>query len=785
MFKSLLTAALLLFAWSAQAQFTITGIIRDTKDNQVLAGATVQLSESKGSAVTDELGWFHLDNLPAGSYKLLVKFLGYKDKTETVNLQSNNSIEVAMEEASTMTDEVVVLATRANDKTPTTFVNINRQAIQKQNFGQDLPLILNWTPSVVTTSDAGAGVGYTGIRIRGSDATRVNVTINGIPYNDSESQSTFWVDIPDIASSTQSIQIQRGVGTSTNGASAFGASLNVQTNSLQSEPYTDILTAFGSFNTQRYTLRTGTGLINNHWAFDAKVSRITSDGYVDRAASDLGSYYLSGGYYGKKTVIKAIAFGGNEKTYQAWYGVDDATLQTNRTMNYAGAIYDGAGNVSRYYNNQVDDYKQDHYQLHFSQQIGDHWNANASLHYTYGRGYYEEYHQSQAFGDLGLPNIVLKDTTLTSSDVIVRKWLDNKFYGATYSFNYNKNKSSLIIGGAYNQYANATHFGEIIWAQYADQIPIRYHYYEGEAQKNDFNTYVKWNYNLTGAINTFIDLQYRRVDYQTSGTKDDQSKYDIDEQFNFFNPKLGLSYTLSEKNILYSSYAIANREPNRSDYIDGDIKPKPEHLGNFELGWRRNSSRYAMEVNYYLMSYKDQLVLTGQLDNAGYPIRANVGKSYRTGVELSGIIRFSEKWSWNVNATWSVNKNQDFVMVDSNNLPLTKNTSVILSPGLIGGSQLSWNVFSHFQVTWLSKYVGKQYLDNTQDEKLVLNSYFINDLRMNYQILPMGMKEIGLSLLLNNLMDIKYSSNGYAYGGTPYYYPQAGRNFMVMATLKF
>jgi iron complex outermembrane receptor protein len=768
---------------TAFAQFSVTGYIRDAKGQKALAGATIQDETSKVSAVTDELGWYRLDKMSAGHHSLMVKFLGYADKSETLEIQNNTSLDVTLEETSTMTDEVVVLATRANEKTPTTFMNVSRQIIQKQNFGQDLPFILNWTPSVVTTSDAGAGVGYTGIRIRGSDATRVNVTINGIPYNDSESQGTFWVDIPDIASSTQSIQIQRGVGSSTNGAGAFGATVNVQTNSLQADPYADVIVAGGSFNTQRYTLRAGTGLINDHWAFDAKVSDIKSDGYVERAASDLGSYYLSGGYYGKKTVIKAIVFGGSEKTYQSWYGVDEPTMQINRRMNYAGAIYDANGNISRYYDNQVDDYKQDHYQLHFSRQIGQYWNANASLHYTYGRGFYEEYHQGQTFAGLGLPDFTLKDTTLNSSDVIVRKWLDNRFYGITYSFNYNKGKNSLVIGGAYNQYGNAKHYGEIIWAQYADQVPIRYHYYDGTAQKNDFNTYAKWNYNLTEKLNTFVDLQYRRVDYETAGKRDDQTPYDVNEQFNFFNPKAGLSFKLSEKNVLYTSYAVANREPNRSDYIDGTVKPRPERLDNFELGLRRNTQRYAFEANYYLMNYTDQLVLTGQLDNAGYPIRANVGKSYRTGIELSGIIRFSSKWTLNANVTGSINKNKDFVTIE-NNTPVTKNTAIILSPGIIAGSQLTWSP-GHFQATWLSKYVGKQYLDNSETESLTLSSYFINDLRFSYQLYPKGMKEIGFSLLLNNLLDVKYSSNGYSYGTTAYYYPQAGRNFMAMMTLKF
>ncbi len=784
MLKLLFAVSLLMLSCYAHAQFSITGSIRDAKANKALAGATIQVDENRTSSVADEFGFFRFDKLPAGEHQLLVRFLGFQKKSLTVNLQDDTELHILLEEASTMTDEVLIVATRANEKTPTTFVNVSSQTIQKQNFGQDLPLILNWTPSVVTTSDAGAGIGYTGIRIRGSDATKVNVTINGIPYNDSESQGAFWVDIPDIASSTQSIQIQRGVGTSTNGASAFGASLNLQTNSLRADPYAEVMTAFGSFNTQRYTLKAGTGLINDRWTFDAKVSKITSDGYVERASSDLGSYYISGGYYGKKTVIKSITFGGHEKTYQSWYGLDEETMKSNRRMNYAGAIYNTDGTIARYYDNQVDDYRQDHYQLHFSQQIGLNWNANASLHYTYGRGFYEEYHQSKSFADIGRANIILKDTTLTTSDMILRKWLDNKFYGGTYSFIYNKGKTDLVIGGGINQYGHATHYGEVIWAQYADQMPIRYQYYKGNSQKNDFNSYAKWNYNLTEALNTFVDLQHRYVDYQTSGRKDDQTPYDVKETFNFFNPKVGMSYTLSEKNVLYGSFAVANREPNRSDYIDGTTAPRPEHLENFELGLRRNAARYGMELNYYLMNYTDQLVLTGQLDNVGYPIRANVGKSYRTGVELSGIIRLSNRWTWNANATFSVNKNKDFVVLE-NNTPVTKDTKIILSPGVIAGSQLTWNAFSHFQATWLSKYVGKQYLDNTQAENLTLSGYFINDLRMGYQFLPKGMKEIGLSLLLNNMLNIKYSSNGYSYNGTPYYYPQAGRNFMMMMSLKF
>ena len=785
MLKFMMAAISCSLSLNALAQFTIGGIVRDAKTKEVLEGATIQLKNQKRNGITDQQGRFELKGIPAGQHDLLVKFLGYQEVHQVLNVTENAQVEFALEESAQLTDEVVVYATRANNKTPTTFTNLNSQALQKQNFGQDLPLLLNWTPSLVTTSDAGTGIGYTGLRIRGSDATRINVTINGIPYNDSESQSTYWVDIPDVASSTQSIQIQRGVGTSTNGGSAFGGSVNLQTNSLKVDPYSEIIVAGGSFNTQRYTLKAGTGLINNRWAFDGKVSKITSDGYIDRASSDLGSYYLSGGYYGKKTIIKAITFGGHEKTYQSWNGNDATTMKTNRTFNSAGALYDANWNVTGYYDNEVDDYRQDHYQLHLTQKINDYWNANVSLHYTYGRGYYEQFKQDKAFADLGLNDIVLTNTTLTSGDFIVRKWLDNKFYGTTFSFNYDKEKTSLMIGGAFNQYGQAKHFGEIVWGQYTSNSQIRQHYYDGNSQKNDFNMYAKWNYEISSALNAFVDLQYRTVDYKTAGIDSDLSPYDVHDTFNFFNPKAGLSYSVSSTDILYASYAIANREPNRTDYLDGAVKPKSENLGNLETGWRRNSKLYGFEVNYYLMNYTDQLVLTGKLDNVGNPIRANVGKSYRTGIELSGLIRLTEQLSWNANVTWSANRNKDYV-VDETNLDEKKNTSIILSPNWVGGSQLTWDVWHNLKVSVLTKYVGKQYLDNTQTESLILEDYLINDLRLNYTFTPKAVKAIELSLLINNLLAVKYSSNGATYGdGVPYYYPQAGRNFLAMVAFRF
>ena len=785
MFKSMLVTTALLWGVCAYSQkFTITGSVQDGQQNEALSGATVELENTDKFAVTNEKGIFKIEGLAPGNYTVVVRFLGYAPKKEPINVQQDMEVTIKLEATAVITEEVVVYATRANDKTPTTFTHVNKEAIQKQNFGQDIPMLLNWTPSMVTTSDAGAGIGYTGLRIRGSDASRINVTINGIALNDSESQGVFWVNTPDLASSVQSIQVQRGVGTSTNGPGAFGATVNVQTNVLSKKPYAEGIASFGSFNSQRYTLKAGTGMINDHWSFDARVSKVTSDGYIRRATSDLGSYYLSGGFYGNKTIVKAIMFGGHEQTYQAWYGVDQTTMNIDRRFNYSGAIYDDNGSITRFYDREVDDYRQDHYQLHISQQLSAYWNANLSFHYTDGKGYFEQYQQDKSFADLGLPDVTIGDTTIESSDVIVRRWLDNDYYGTTFSANYIKSKTNLTFGGAFSKYDNARHFGEIVWAEVAVDAPIRHLYYDGESEKTDFNVYAKWNYAVTERLSTFLDLQYRVVDYETAGIDNDQSSYAVTDRFNFFNPKVGLSYTVVENSVLYGSYAVANREPNRTDYLDGSEKPKSERLGNLELGWRKTAGKYGIEANYYLMNYVDQLVLTGNISDVGAPIRANVGRSYRTGIELSGLINLTSKLSWNANVTWSINKNKNYAVFDENNVATTQNTTIILSPSWIAGSQLNWKPFKNFQTSLLSKYVGKQHLDNTQDENVTLDDYFINDLRFSYQINPKLLDTIELGLLVNNFLDVKYSSNGYSYGGTPYFYPQAGINFLLMLSVK-
>lgn len=817
MFKFISALIGCLLSLNAWAQFMVSGTVRDARTKEALVGATVQLENKKTFSVTDELGKFELTGVPAGAQVLMVRFLGYADKREMLTLVGDVNVDLELEESSQMTDEVVVVATRVTEKSPTTFSTLPKATIQKQNFGQDLPFILNWTPSLVTTSDAGAGVGYTGLRIRGSDATRINVTINGIPLNDSEEQGVFWVDVPDIATSSQSIQIQRGVGTSTNGAGAFGASINLQTNTRNDNPYADIINSYGSFNTHRHTVGFGTGL-KNKFAFDARMSLIQSDGFIDRASSDLRSYYLAGGYYGNKTMVKAIVFGGQEVTYQSWYGVPQSRLNNDvpgmletaaaegwNAAQTQNLLTSGSRTFNTYtYKDQVDHYQQDHYQLHVSHRFSDALTANAALHYTYGRGYYEEYKYDASLSDYGLAETVIGTDTIRSTDLVRRRWLNNHFYGVTYSLNYEKEKFNSVLGGAVNRY-DGDHYGEIVWAQVAQNIPKDYRYYFSNGDKRDFNIFWKNSYPFTARFSGFVDLQYRRVDYKASGLENDRQNFAFDVHYNFFNPKLGLTYSLSPEQQLYTSYSVANREPVRGDFVDAPAgsTPRFETLRNLETGWRMRKNKFAVSVNYYLMNYKNQLVLTGKLNDVGAALRTNVDASYRTGIEIDGGIRFNRQFTWNANLTLSQNKIKDFTEVlydyganyDEYNEILRPHhkTDISFSPAVIAGSTFLYRPLSSLELGLLSKFVGKQFLDNTSDDTRRIDSYFINDLRLTYTLRPAFMTEVNLSLLANNVFDVKSASNGYTWGylggGSEerqnYYYPQAGRNYMAMLTLRF
>ena len=816
------TTILLLLCTATYGQYSVSGVVRDAETKETLVNATVQLKAEKRVSLTDAFGQFSFGNVSAGQKILSVTYIGYREHVQTIDVPLTGPVEILIEPSAIITEAVVVRATRATGKTPTTYTNITKADIDAQNFGQDVPFLLNWTPSVVTTSDAGAGIGYTGIRIRGSDPTRINVTINGIPYNDSESSGTFWVDIPDIASSSESIQIQRGVGTSTNGAGAFGATINLQTNVRRDDPYAEINNAIGSFNTRRHTFNFGSGLLNDRFVVDGRISRIFSDGYIDRAYSDLQSYYFSGGYYSGKTMLKAILFGGQERTYQSWYGVPESRLKNDTEAMLVTAINEGwneeqTNNLlqsgSRTFNpylyeNQVDNYKQDHYQLHFSHQPSGSFTINTALHYTPGRGYYEEYRYDDDLADYGLPDVIIDDDgdpadniTITSTDLIRRRWLDNDFYGFTWSLNYDQDNWNIIGGGAWNRY-DGDHFGEVIWAE-TGGAAYEHPYYFNNGDKRDFNIYLKANYQVSEKFNAFADLQVRKINYTVSGTDNDLNSVGVDARFNFFNPKAGLTYSLSNRSHLYASYAVANREPVRDDFLDFEgSNPEHENLQNIEVGYRGTGARHTFQANYYLMNYTNQLVLTGEVNDVGAFVRANAGESYRMGIELQGMLRLSDKVLWNANLTLSRNKIDAYTEIledygaDFSEFNLVENTyrdtDIAFSPSVIAGSSLSFMPFGNAGFTLLTKYVGKQFLDNTENDARSIAAYLVNDIRLSYSWKPAFLKEVNFSFLINNILDEKYESNGYTWGYLAgvveyrenYYYPQAGRNFMGMISIK-
>jgi iron complex outermembrane receptor protein len=689
-------------------------------------------------------------------------------------------------------DEVLVSAIRVTTKTPISFSNLDKKDIKYRNLGQDIPILMNYLPSVVTTSDAGNGVGYTGIRVRGSDATRVNVTINGIPYNDSESHGTFWVNMPDFASSLESLQLQRGVGTSTNGAGAFGASLNMLTDSYSKESNGEISNSFGSFNTRKHTVKFSTGLLNDHFELAGRVSALKSDGYIDRAASDLKSYFLQATYVGKTTLIKALAFGGTEKTYQSWNGLEDLDLLKNdRTFNTAGMYTDASGN-NRFYDNETDNYQQDHYQLHWNEKVSTNWRTNLAFHYTKGKGYYENYKENAKFSAYGLTPILINGTTINRTDLVRQKWLDNDFYGTTFSAIYNNEKLEMIFGGGYNRY-EGDHFGKVIWARYASTSEKQDLYYDDYASKNDGNIFAKANYQIADKLSLFGDLQLRNVHYKANGTEAGM----VNDNFNFFNPKAGLNFKINTNNALYFSYARANREPNRTDYENGS--PIPEKLNDFELGLRHATQKVKLNANLYYMGYKDQLILTGELDDVGAPIRKNSGDSYRFGLELDATVALTDKLLIRPNLTLSTNKNKDFFFTRDGVLTALGNTNIAYSPDIIVGNVVTFLPVRNFQISFLSKFVGEQYMGNIDSEGSKLKSYFVNDLNVSYEIKPKSVfKAVVLSVLVNNIFDYNYVSNGYFYTfdddySNPAavttiegagYYPQAGINFLAGLTLQ-
>lgn len=795
-FNLVFTAAVLLpgMLW---AQLTLQGKVSDQENKNALTGASITLNRNS-TVQSAGNGNYAFTNLKAGNYQLKISFVGYQTKALSVNLTASKTLNIDLAKALLLADEVVVNATRASANSATTFKNLSKDDIAKNNFGQDLPYLLDQTPGVVTFSDAGAGVGYTSMRIRGSDASRVNVTINGIPYNDSESQGSYWVDLPDFASSVDNIQIQRGVGTSTNGAGAFGGSLNIQTGKLRDSAYFELNNVGGSYNTLKNSLNIGTGLINGKFAFDGRLSRIVSDGYIDKASSDLKSYFMSGAYYGKSSLLRLNVFSGKEKTFQAWNGVPEDKLKTERRFNEFT------------YDDQTDNYQQDHYQLLYSKSFSDRLSANAALHYTKGSGYYEEYKDDQSFSKYGLTPIVIGTTTIKRTDLIRRRWLDNKFYGATYSLRYQPNtKTDFTLGGAYNQY-DGDHFGEVIWAKYASQSKIRQQYYFDNAFKTDFNIYGKGTYQLD-KFSLFGDLQYRNIYYKFLGFDRNKNNVEQNASLNFFNPKVGFTYFIDEKSNFYASYSVANKEPNRDDYTEStpQSRPKAERLNDVEIGYRIKSQWLSAGANIYLMNYKNQLVLTGQINDVGGYIRSNVDKSFRNGMELDATFGISPKLSWALTSAFSQNKVKGFKEfidayktndIDPNKydylgqaVKIYNKTDIAFSPTYVGSSTIAYKMAKNFEVALLSKYVSKQYLDNTSNDARKLDAFFVNNLRLNYGFKLKGVKSVELGLLVNNIFNELYESNGYTFseiydGSTSTYnnyFPQAETNFLVSLNLKF
>ncbi len=796
------------------AQFTLKGTVK-TETGERLVGANLMLSNGFNGTTTDVNGAFQFKNLKAGDYQLSVTFIGYEKQSAEVKLTGDQTLNVTMKQDNILAEEVLVSATRVKEKTPVAFTTVEKSEIRDNNLGQDIPYLLGLTPSFVATSDAGTGIGYTNFRIRGTDLNRINVTVNGIPMNDAESHGTWWVDIPDLASSTDNIQVQRGVGTSTNGAAAFGATINLQTTTINKDAFAEYSSSAGSFGTIRNSVGVGTGLLKGKFTFDARLSKVSSDGFIDRASSDLKSFFVSGGYFTDKTILKLNVFSGLEDTYQAWNGVPSVRLNNDLAgmQRYADhglysqkQVDEMISSNSRTYNlytyaNQVDYYQQDHYQLLFSHQFSPEFSLNASGFYTKGKGYYEEYKDDQKLADYLITPTVVGGETITNSDLIRRKWLDNDFYGMTFSVNRKLETSEFTFGGGYNEY-DGNHFGKVIWARNSGDSEINHEWYRGTGLKKDFNLFAKYNYELAENLNLFVDFQYRTIDYTIGGLDDDLRNLTQSHSFVFFNPKVGIYYQLSEKQNLYANFARANREPNRDNYVDAnpnEAMPTYETLNDFELGYKYNTSRLALGVNAYFMSYQNQLIMTGEINDVGAAIMTNVDNSYRAGLELMGGMKITEKLKWDVNVTFSKNKIKDFTDYvddwDNGGQIATKlgTTDLAFAPEMIANSQLNWIAAKGLNISLQSYSVSKQYIDNTSSNDRKLNGYLLNNLKFSYRVPQKFAKEFNLHLMVNNLFDTKYENNAwvysYVYGGERFamdgYFPQAGINFMAGLDIKF
>jgi iron complex outermembrane receptor protein len=812
--KLSLIAVFITVSFWVNAQFSLSGKVTNS-NGEPLIGASVQLNNSGLGAVTRLNGDYEFENIQAGEYTISASYMGYEKVSKVLSISKNSILNFELKAASFMADEVVVKSTRVGDKTPGASVYLYNEELNRQNLGQDLPYLMSLTPSFVSTSDGGAGVGYTGFRIRGTDANRINVTVNGIPINDAESHGVFWVNMPDFASSVEDIQIQRGVGTSTNGSGAFGASINMQTNSLEKVSYAEVNSSAGSFNTFKNTVKVGTGLLANHFAFDARISQISSDGFVDRAASNLKSYFASGGYYAENTMVKLNVFSGKETTYQAWNGVPKVRLENDlagmqryedhwlySTEQTQHMINSDSRTYNYYtYENETDNYQQDHFQLLFTQKIAKKLTFNSALHYTYGRGYYEQYRTNDELADYNIQDVIIGGDTLTTSDLVRQKWLDNDFYGFVASLNYTDKNLDVTLGGSANKY-DGRQFGEVIWGKYLGEIKKDYEWYRNTGKKADANIYIKANYKISRLISLYGDLQYRTINHDMNGLDDDYRDITQQHEFIFVNPKGGLFFNIDNSQEAFILYAKGHREPNRSNFtdaVDATKKPTYESLNDFEAGYTFKKSKFSIGANAYVMLYTDQLILTGEINDVGSAIMTNVDKSYRRGIEIFGGVKIFETLSWDLNATLSQNKIKDFTEYVDNwdtgdqNATEIGLTDIAFSPSIIANNIIVFMPIRKMVVGFNTQYVGKQYIDNSMSEERMINAYLVNNLSVNYTMSAKNFPDITFSLLVNNLFNEVYESNAWIYsynlGGERYamdgYFPQAGTNFLAGVKMRF
>jgi iron complex outermembrane receptor protein len=796
----------LLFCWSfsLHSQGSITGKIKDSSGNP-LEGIAVSLENTALGAASNQTGDFKMERIPFGDYTLVFSSIGYETHKEKVTVKEKPVfLQVILTAESYLMDEIGIERTRATSETPVAFQTFTAEDIEKHNQGQDLPYLLRFTPSMVVNSDAGAGIGYTGMRIRGSDITRINVTLNGIPVNDAESHGVFWVNMPDLASSVSDLQIQRGVGTSTNGSGAFGASIHLNTHAMNEKAYFSTQQSAGSFNSWKRNLRVGTGLIGNGFTFDARLSRISSDGYIDRAASDLGSYSLFSSWKQKKSVMRFSIIDGREKTYQAWNGVPlamEADWET-RTFNSAGMERPGSPHPD-----EIDNYRQTHYQWHYDRIWSNSITSNVALHYTKGGGYFEQFRSSQFASDynFSLPSIIDPNTEI---DIIRRRWLDNHFYGGIFSVTFSNEKLQSVLGGAIHQY-EGKHFGELTWSSIAGNTFPDHQYYNNSATKGEANIYWKNNLEILPLLTAWTDVQLRHIRYQFEGFNDLGDKVPSLEKLTFFNPKAGLFWEFKPDYHLFISYAIANREPNRDDFVDNlkSSRPKHEFLQDIEMGFRGQKGVLQWEMNGFYMKYKNQLVQTGRLNDVGAYIRENVPDAYRLGLEMQAGIFFNEILEIKTNLSVSANKIKSYKAYIDNydenwnwlgQAEVSYNkTDLAFSPRVISGSEVKISPFSGksyfkdhpFSISWNSKFVSRQFLDNTGNTSNAIPSFFINDFsaRISFK------KNISLSGHIFNILNERYVNNGWVYNSILNgisqseigVYPQAGRHFFITLEVGF